>query len=268
MSRVAKCFAAFGRSFEFLTRKEMRLFFIGTATLFFFTFFSPARLSALFGWPDSRTPMGKWVDHSRARSSYCGVFGRYVYDFPRNILRWTVEYEGEPSWGGERDWRIKGCSDRFKRAGFDFKLPNVSLAQQPNHVENNLKVSVSLSQSNNPHATRDMVSHYRGLKVGGIPSGAFDIDVGLHYFDVDLGFRYLNMESISRNRIFWGLDNPSEDDVYISCSIDALVPQCSFHSASSKLGASLVISMAMNHLSDWKMIKDRVEAQLLPYKVQ
>jgi len=258
MSRVAKCFAAFGRNFEFLTRKEMRLLFIGTATLFFFTFFSPARLSALFGWPDSRTPMGKWVDHSRARSSYCGMFGQYIYNFPRNIVEGTIKYEGEPSWGGERDWKIKGCPDRFEGLSFRFTLPQLSVVPRSEQFDRTFGAIIFLSQNTNSFYVRDMLQYYRSIEINPSLVSRFDSDTQLHYFDI---------AGVSRRRVFWGSDETLFGGLYMDCSIAVKVPQCSLHVISRTLDAHIAISFAMTNKSQWKTIVTGVENKINSFKL-
>jgi hypothetical protein len=189
----------------------------------------------------------------------CGIFGDWVYRFPKALTGALIEYVGDNAWVGDIGRNKRGCADQFEGLIFLACLPRFTLHHFNYKGNEACIVRVRIFRSSGDRFIRWQVSSSRNSSLYPNRSDTYDATLGLYYFDT---------KRISVDRLFWRPANAGQPAIFGSCSIDAAYPQCRFQMFSNVLGAAISVGFEMTHIGRWEAFVHGAEDQLGKFKIR
>lgn len=189
----------------------------------------------------------------------CGIFGDWVYRFPKALTGALIEYVGDNAWVGDIGRNKRGCADQFEGLIFLACLPRFTLHHFNYKGNEACIVRVTIFRSSGDRFIKRQVCLNRNSSLYPDRSDGYDSALGLYYFDI---------KTIFVNRLFWRPAAVGKPAIFASCSIDAAYPQCRFQMFSQALEAAISVGFEMTHISRWEEFLHAAEDQLENYKTR
>ncbi|AIR89369.1 hypothetical protein [Pseudomonas cremoricolorata] len=194
---------------------------------------------------------------SQNDSNYlCGVFGEWVYKFPKSIFGSWAQYVGDDPWSGKFLNAERGCFDQFTGLLAKMCAPNYLLANYFDADNSSCPVTLRLAAIVDLKYLDNMMSAKRINQLADVRDG-YDEKLGLYYFDS----KFVKVE-----RVFWRPASKQYPVVLGSCSVETTVSVCEFITYSETLGVSIEVNFVVDYIGDWKLYLSSAEKHLAVYK--